>query len=74
MDMKNDPRALAVGYIEAVGWKHQFDRVAELLHPNVEVLTSGRSIRGVPALRRRASPARADYRAERRAYHDRGRQ
>jgi len=48
MDMKNDPRALAVAYIEAVGQK-QFDRVAELLHPNVEFLTSGRSIRGVPA-------------------------
>ena len=48
MDMKNDPRALAVAYIEAVGQK-QFDRVAELLHPTVEFLTSGRSIRGVPA-------------------------
>jgi len=62
MDMKNDPRALAVAYIEAVGQK-QFDRVAELLHPNVEFLTSGRS-----------SPARADYRTERRTDNDRGRQ
>ncbi|HLQ46212.1 MAG TPA: nuclear transport factor 2 family protein, partial [Planctomycetaceae bacterium] len=34
--------------IEAVGQK-QFDRVAESLHPDVEFLTSGRSIRGVPA-------------------------
>jgi hypothetical protein len=58
MDMKNDPRALAVAYIEAVGWK-RFDRVAEVLHPKVEFLTSGRSIRGVPAYidaRRRLAP------------------
>src|SRR2546425_12603531 len=48
MDIQNGPRALAVAYIEAVGQK-QVDRVAELLHPNVEFLTSGRSIRGVPA-------------------------
>src|SRR5207244_11751446 len=48
MDIQNGPRALAVAYIEAVGQK-QFDRVAELLHPDVEFLTSGRSIRGVPA-------------------------
>jgi hypothetical protein len=48
MDPKNDPRALAVTYLEAVGRK-QFDRVAELLHPNVEFLTSARAIRGVPA-------------------------
>src|SRR5437870_3504268 len=48
MGIQNDPRALAVAYIEAVGQK-QFDRVAELLHPDVEFLTSGRAIRGVPA-------------------------
>src|SRR5437899_1038987 len=48
MDIQNGPRALAVAYIEAVGQK-QFDRVAELLHPDAEFLTSGRSIRGVPA-------------------------
>src|SRR5439155_25324040 len=48
MDIQNGPRALAVAYIEAVGQK-QFDRVAALLHPDVEFLTSGRSIRGVPA-------------------------
>jgi hypothetical protein len=48
MEIHNDPRAIAVAYIEAVGQK-QFDRVAELLHPDVEFLTSGPSIRGVPA-------------------------
>jgi len=48
MEIHNDPRALAIAYIEAVGQK-QFDRVAELLHPDVEFLTSGPSIRGVPA-------------------------
>ena len=48
MDIQNGPRALVVAYIEAIGQK-QFDRVAELLHPDVEFLTSGRSIRGVPA-------------------------
>src|SRR2546422_4404115 len=48
MDIQNGPRALAVAYIEAVGQK-QFDRVADLLHPDVEFLTSARSIRGVPA-------------------------
>jgi SnoaL-like domain len=48
MEISQDPRALAVAYIEAVGEK-QFDRVAEMLHPDVEFLTSGPSIRGVPA-------------------------
>ena len=48
MEIQNDPRALAVAYIDAVGQKH-FDRVAALLHPEVEFLTSGPSIRGVPA-------------------------
>src|SRR2546429_4352112 len=48
MDIQNGPRALAVAYIEAVGQK-QFDRVADLLHPDVEFLTSARSIPGVPA-------------------------
>lgn len=48
MQAQNDPRALAVAYIEAVGRK-QFERVAEFLHPDVEFLTSGGSIRGVPA-------------------------
>src|SRR6266699_3173443 len=48
MDIQNGPRALVVAYIEAIGQK-QFDRVAELLHPDVEFLTSGRAIRGVPA-------------------------
>lgn len=48
MEPTNDPRALALTYIEAVGQK-QFDRVATLLHPNVEFLTSTRAIRGVPA-------------------------
>jgi len=73
MDMKNDPRALAVAYIEAVGQK-QFDRVAELLHPDVVFLMSGRSIRGVPACVDALRGARADYRTERRADNDRGRQ
>jgi len=57
MDMQNDPRALAVAYIESVGQK-QFDRVAAMLHPDVEFLTTGQTIRGeqafVGALRRLA--------------------
>jgi hypothetical protein len=48
MEIHNDPRAIAVAYIEAVGQK-QFDRVADMLHPDVEFVTSGPSIRGVPA-------------------------
>jgi hypothetical protein len=48
MEMHNDPRALAVTYIDAVGNK-EFDRVAELLHPDVEFVTSGPAIRGIPA-------------------------
>jgi hypothetical protein len=48
MEMQNDPRALAVAYIEAVGNK-DFDRVAELLHPDAEFLTSGPRIHGIPA-------------------------
>jgi len=60
MDIQNDPRALAVAYVEAVGQK-QFDRVAELLHPDVEFLTSGRSIRGVPAYVDALRPACADH-------------
>jgi len=48
LEAQKDLRALAVEYIEAVGHK-KFDRVAELLHPDVEFLTSGPAIRGVPA-------------------------
>ncbi len=49
MSTTNDPRAIAVAYIEAVG-EHQFDRVAELLHPDAEfVLTAAPPIRGVDA-------------------------
>jgi hypothetical protein len=48
MDMQNDPRALAVAYIDAVGNK-DFDRVAELLHPEVEFVTTGPRIQGLPA-------------------------
>lgn len=48
MDSSNDPRALAVTYIEAVGNK-DFDRVAELLHPDAEFVTSGPAIRGASA-------------------------
>jgi hypothetical protein len=48
MSMQNDPRALAVAYIEAVGEK-DFDRVADMLHPDVEFVTTGPRIRGIPA-------------------------
>ena len=48
MEMQNDPRGLAVAYIEAVGNK-DFDRVAELLHSDAEFLTSGPRIQGIPA-------------------------
>lgn len=48
MKMQNDPRALAVAYIEAVGNK-DFDRVAELLHPDAAFVTSGPDIHGIPA-------------------------
>ena len=48
MDAQNDLRALAEAYIEAVGRK-EFDRVADLLHPDVEFVTTGPSIRGRPA-------------------------
>ena len=48
MEMQNDPRALAVAYIEAVGNK-DFDRVAALLHPDAEFVTSGPRIQGIPA-------------------------
>jgi hypothetical protein len=43
-----DTRATALAYIEAVGNK-QFDRVADLLHPNAEFLTTRAAIRGQPA-------------------------
>jgi SnoaL-like protein len=48
MPLHNDPRALAVAYIEAVGNK-EFDRVAELLHPDADFITSGPRIQGIPA-------------------------
>jgi hypothetical protein len=48
MPLQNDPRALAVAYIEAVGSK-DFDRVAELLHPDADFITSGPRIQGIPA-------------------------
>lgn len=48
MSKQNDPRALAVAYIEAVGRK-DFDRVAELLHPDADFVTSGPRIQGIPA-------------------------
>lgn len=49
MDITTDLRAIAVAYIEAVG-ERQFDRAAELLHPDAEfVLTAAPPIRGVDA-------------------------
>ena len=48
MSMQNDPRALALAYIEAVGSK-DFDRVAELLHPDAAFVTTGPRIQGIPA-------------------------
>src|SRR5436305_7312074 len=48
MEIQEDLRSLAVAYVEAVGQK-QFDRVAELLHPDAEFVTSGPTLRGVPA-------------------------
>src|SRR5438105_2566617 len=48
MENQQDARALAIAYIDAVGRK-EFDRVAELLHTDVEFLTSGPPIRGIPA-------------------------
>ncbi|HXU23344.1 MAG TPA: nuclear transport factor 2 family protein [Tepidiformaceae bacterium] len=57
MDAHHQPRSLALTYIDAVGHR-DFDRVAELLHPDVEFVTSGPPIRGqqafVAALRRLA--------------------
>lgn len=46
--MQNDPRALALAYIEAVGQK-DFDRVAELLHPDADFVTTGPRLQGIPA-------------------------
>jgi hypothetical protein len=55
MGSSSNPRALSVEYIEAVGQK-QFDRVAELLHTDLEVQLPGKTIRGadeyLSALRR----------------------
>ena|SRR5581483_5817573 len=48
MENRNDPRALAVAYIDAVGNK-DFERVAELLHPEAEFVTTGPRIVGRPA-------------------------
>ena len=48
MEAQSDPRALVIDYIKAVGQKN-FDYVAELLHPDVEFVTQGPTIRGVPA-------------------------
>ena len=48
MSLENDPRALAVDYIEAVGNK-DFDRVAELLHPEADFVTTGPRLHGIPA-------------------------
>lgn len=48
MPMQDDPRALAVAYIEAVGNK-DFDRVAELLDPDAEFVTAGPRLQGIPA-------------------------
>jgi ketosteroid isomerase-like protein len=55
--MDAQPRSLALAYIDAVG-RRDFDRVGELLHPDVEFVSSGPPIRGrqafVGALRRLA--------------------
>lgn len=48
MELQPDPRALAVAYIDAVGNK-DFDRVAELLHPDADFVTSGPRLHGIPA-------------------------
>jgi hypothetical protein len=48
MSMSADPQALAVDYITAVGNK-QFDRVAELFHPDIEFATRGKTLRGADA-------------------------
>jgi len=45
MEPTRDTQALAIEYIEDVGRK-QFDRVAELLHPDVEFHTTGRTLNG----------------------------
>jgi hypothetical protein len=50
-----DPRALSLAYLEAVGQK-QFDRLSDLLHPDVEFRSPGRTLHGaqeyLAALRR----------------------
>jgi hypothetical protein len=55
MSDSSDPRTVAVEYIEAVGQK-DFDRVTELLHPDIEFQMPGKTVRGavdyVAALRR----------------------
>ncbi len=52
-----DPKAVAMAYLEAVGEK-QFDKLAQLLHPNVEFKGPGGSLHGseefISALRRLA--------------------
>jgi hypothetical protein len=67
MNSQMDARSLALAYIEAVGQKH-FDRVAELVDSDVELVTSGPSIHGAPdyvAALRRLAPiiVRNDVRA-----------
>jgi len=44
----SDARAVSVAYIEAVGRK-QFERVATLLHPDVEFTMPGRAVTGAQA-------------------------
>jgi hypothetical protein len=57
MDAHHQPRSLALAYIDAVG-RRDFDRAAELLHAECELVTSGPPIRGrqdfIAALRRLA--------------------
>jgi hypothetical protein len=55
MTVHSDPRSAAIAYIDAVGHK-QFDRLADMLHADVQFLTTGPTIVGrqafVDALRR----------------------
>jgi ketosteroid isomerase-like protein len=67
MGAHDQSRSVALAYIDAVG-RRDFDRIVELLHPDVEFVTAGPPIRGqqafVAALRRLAPIlVRTDVRA-----------
>ena len=48
MDPSTDPKTVTLDYLTAVGQK-RFDRVAELLHPDVDFRVPGNALRGAPA-------------------------